>query len=157
MFSQSTSTYWFLSGLDCSCQNPIACIISCMIVPLWLQPLPKETSCWPSVQNTFPTPDQHLKNKENYGFWNNRRSSFLVVVDVSPNKKMNSLRLNMVLSEVIPFHKAKLFQFKRKLRNFYHGFQLYSHAFKSISSAKKDCHKVSELRALNCKVQFNVS
>ena len=65
IFSQSTSTYWFLSGRDCSCQNPIACIISCMIVPFWLQPLPKETS-WPtSVQNTFPTADQHLRKRKN--------------------------------------------------------------------------------------------
>ena len=63
MFSQSTSTKRFLSGRDCSCQKPIACIISCMMVPLWLQPLPKETSCpWLSLQYFFPTLDQHLKN-----------------------------------------------------------------------------------------------
>ena len=34
-------TYWSLSPRDCSCQNPSACISSCMIVPFALShPLP---------------------------------------------------------------------------------------------------------------------
>lgn len=64
MFSQRTSTYRFLSGRDCSCQNPTPCISSCIIVPLWLQPGPSD-SFWPTcvLQYWRPTADQHLISK----------------------------------------------------------------------------------------------
>ena len=64
----------------------------------------------------------------------------IVVLDVSANKNMNSLRIN-VWSEVITFHKAKSFQFKRMLtdlKNIYHCLLVDS------SPSKNGCHQVSE-------------
>lgn len=61
MFSQRTSINWFLSVRLCSCQNPTACINSCMTVTLSLHVDPIDTSCpWLSTQNLLPTVDQHL-------------------------------------------------------------------------------------------------
>ena len=60
MFSHKTSTNWFLSGRDCSCQKPIAWSNSCMITPFFLHRSSRDTSWGPSRQNSFPTADQHL-------------------------------------------------------------------------------------------------
>lgn len=42
-----------LSVRDCSWKKPTACIISWMIIPFWMQPLPKERVCRPPVRPTY--------------------------------------------------------------------------------------------------------
>ena len=44
MFVQFIVTYWSLSGLLCSCQNPITWPISCTITWWYSQPAPTDTS-----------------------------------------------------------------------------------------------------------------
>ena len=39
----------------------MACIISCMAIPRWLQPLPKEIVCEPVTQYFIPTDEKHLQ------------------------------------------------------------------------------------------------
>ena len=47
-------------------QLPIACIISCKIVPAQLQPLAMEISCLPAWANRFPTLDEHLQKTKQW-------------------------------------------------------------------------------------------
>ena len=62
IFSQNISINLFLSGLDCSCQNPIACISSCSTVPWERQPGPRDSPWYPG-ECLFPTVDQQLEKK----------------------------------------------------------------------------------------------
>jgi hypothetical protein len=66
IFSHRISTNWFRSGRLCSCQNPTACIISCMMIPLVLQRLPSDRFCSPLRQYILPMYDQHLRKHQRW-------------------------------------------------------------------------------------------
>ncbi len=63
IFSQKISTFESLSLLDCSCQNPRACSTSCMMIPLRLQPSPRDIRLTLASLYIRPTKEKHLGTK----------------------------------------------------------------------------------------------